>query len=226
VFFGITDIWTYVIGAFLIILLPGPNSLYVLALSAQRGVRQGYRAAAGVFVGDAVLMALAAAGAASLLRSNPVLFSIVKYAGAAYLAWIGFQMLRGAWQAWRTRPEGELGQVAATAVMESDRPGAKAVRPFRKALTISLLNPKAILFFVSFFIQFVDPGYAAPVLSFLILGAIIQVFSLLYLSALIFGGSFLAAQFRTRRRLSAGLTSGVGALFLGFGAKLATASLG
>lgn len=225
-FFGITDIWTYVIGAFLIILLPGPNSLYVLALSAQRGVRQGYRAAAGVFVGDAVLMALAAAGAASLLRSNPVLFSIVKYAGAAYLAWIGFQMLRGAWQAWRTRPEGELGQVAATAVMGSDRPGSKAVRPFRKALTISLLNPKAILFFVSFFIQFVDPGYAAPALSFLILGAIIQVFSLLYLSALIFGGSFLAAQFRTRRRLSAGLTSGVGALFLGFGAKLATASLG
>jgi leucine efflux protein len=226
VFFGITDIWTYVIGAFLIILLPGPNSLYVLALSAQRGVRQGYRAAAGVFVGDAVLMALAAAGAASLLRSNPVLFSIVKYAGAAYLAWIGFQMLRGAWQAWRARPEGELGQVAATAVMESDRPGSKAVRPFRKALTISLLNPKAILFFVSFFIQFVDPGYAAPALSFLILGAIIQVFSVLYLSALIFGGSFLAAQFRTRRRLSAGLTSGVGALFLGFGAKLATASLG
>jgi leucine efflux protein len=225
-FFGITDIWTYVIGAFLIILLPGPNSLYVLALSAQRGVRQGYRAAAGVFVGDAVLMALAAAGAASLLRSNPVLFSIVKYAGAAYLAWIGFQMLRGAWQAWRTRPEGELGQVAATAVMRSDRPGSKAVRPFRKALTISLLNPKAILFFVSFFIQFVDPGYAAPALSFLILGAIIQVFSVLYLSALIFGGSFLAAQFRTRRRLSAGLTSGVGALFLGFGAKLATASLG
>lgn len=225
-FFGITDIWTYVIGAFLIILLPGPNSLYVLALSAQRGVRQGYRAAAGVFVGDAVLMALAAAGAASLLQSSPVLFAIVKYAGAAYLAWIGFQMLRGAWQAWRTRPEGELGQVAATAVMESDRPGSKAVRPFRKALTISLLNPKAILFFVSFFIQFVDPGYAAPALSFLILGAIIQVFSLLYLSALIFGGSFLAAQFRTRRRLSAGLTSGVGALFLGFGAKLATTSLG
>jgi leucine efflux protein len=179
-----------------------------------------------VFVGDAVLMALAAAGAASLLRSSPVLFAIVKYAGAAYLAWIGLQMLRGAWQAWRTRPEGELGQVAATAVMESDRPGSKAVRPFRKALTISLLNPKAILFFVSFFIQFVDPGYAAPALSFLILGAIIQVFSLLYLSALIFGGSFLAAQFRTRRRLSAGLTSGVGALFLGFGAKLATTSLG
>lgn len=221
-FFGITDIWTYVAGAFFIILLPGPNSLYVLSLAAQQGVRQGYRAAAGVFAGDAVLMALAAAGAASLLRSNPVLFTIVKYAGAGYLAWIGFQMIRGAWRAWRG---------ASVSALAADEPGdgvvtARASRPFRKALTISLLNPKAILFFVSFFIQFVDPGYATPALSFLILGAIIQVFSFLYLTALIFGGTFLARQFRARRRLRAGLTSGVGALFVGFGAKLATASLG
>jgi leucine efflux protein len=99
-------------------------------------------------------------------------------------------------------------------------------RPFRKALVISLLNPKAILFFVSFFVQFVDPAYATPALSFLILGAVIQVFSFLYLTALIFGGTFLANQFRRHKRLSAGLTSCVGAVFLGFGAKLATASLG
>ncbi|MFD0665492.1 leucine efflux protein LeuE [Thermocatellispora tengchongensis] len=105
-YFGITDLWTYVVGAFLIILLPGPNSLFVLSTAAQRGVRQGYQAAAGVFLGDTVLMVLAAAGAASLLRSTPVLFAIVKYAGAGYLAWIGFQMIRGAWRAWRS-PAGE-----------------------------------------------------------------------------------------------------------------------
>ncbi|MEU7739704.1 leucine efflux protein LeuE [Nonomuraea sp. NPDC049158] len=230
-FFGITDLSTYVLGAFLIILLPGPNSLYVLSAAAQHGVRHGYRAAAGVFVGDTVLMALAAAGAASLLRSSPVLFSIVKYAGAGYLAWIGFQMLRSAWRAWRSRPgiaetadAGTAETAASAETADAEIPGNR-LRPFRKALTISLLNPKAILFFVSFFIQFVDPGYSAPVLSFLILGAIIQVFSLLYLTALILGGTFLATQFRARRKLSAGLTSGVGALFLGFGAKLATTSL-
>ncbi|MBT2235223.1 leucine efflux protein LeuE [Nonomuraea sp. NEAU-A123] len=220
-FFGITDLSTYVIGAFLIILLPGPNSLYVLSSAAQHGVRHGYRAAAGVFVGDTVLMALAAAGAASLLRSSPLLFTIVKYAGAGYLAWIGFQMLRGAWRAWRSQPD--TAEPVAAAKTEA-APG-RLPNPFRKALTISLLNPKAILFFVSFFIQFVDPGYGTPVLSFLILGTIIQIFSLLYLTGLIFGGTFLAAQFRARRKLSAGLTSGVGALFLGFGAKLATTSL-
>ncbi|MEW9555185.1 leucine efflux protein LeuE [Nonomuraea sp. NPDC050783] len=217
-FFGITDFWAYVIGAFLIILLPGPNSLYVLSFAAQHGVRQGYRAAAGVFVGDTVLMVLAAAGAASLLRSTPLLFTIVKYAGAGYLAWIGFQMIRGAWRSWRSRG---TGTAPAPVVVQSPQP-----RPFRKALTISLLNPKAILFFVSFFVQFVDPAYSTPALSFLILGAVIQVFSFLYLTSLIFGGTFLAAQFRRHRRVSAGLTSCVGAVFLGFGAKLATASLG
>ncbi|MCG5218998.1 leucine efflux protein LeuE [Streptosporangium sp. KLBMP 9127] len=217
-FFGITDIWTYVVGAFFIILLPGPNSLFVLSTAAQRGVRAGYRAAMGVFLGDTVLMVLAAAGVASLLRSNPLLFTIVKYAGAGYLAWIGFQMLRSAWRSWRDA--GETGSVSGEG---ATRPAA---RPFRKALTVSLLNPKAILFFVSFFIQFVDTTYGAPALSFLILGAICQIFSVLYLSALIFAGTFLASQFQRRRRLSAGLTSGVGAVFLGFGAKLATTSLG
>lgn len=242
-FFGIMDFWTYVVGAFLIILLPGPNSLYVLSLAARHGVRQGYRAAAGVFVGDTVLMVLSAAGAASLLRTNPPLFAIVKYAGAAYLAWIGFQMIRGAWSAWRAqRPAADAARddraqvttAGADPVQASTADQVQAAateaelraRPFRKALTISLLNPKAILFFISFFVQFVDPAYSSPALSFLILGAVIQIFSFLYLTALIFGGTYLARQFRRHSRLSAGLTSGVGVVFLGFGAKLATTSLG
>ncbi|GFJ88859.1 hypothetical protein Prum_025010 [Phytohabitans rumicis] len=89
---------------------------------------------------------------------------------------------------------------------------------------ISLLNPKAILFFISFFIQFVDPQYAYPALSFLLLGLIAQVVSVLYLTLLIFMGTYLATQFRRRRRLAAGATSAVGALFVGFGIKLATAT--
>ncbi|SDM33311.1 leucine efflux protein LeuE [Nonomuraea jiangxiensis] len=219
-FFGITDIWAYVVGAFLIILLPGPNSLYVLSLAARHGVRQGYRAAAGVFLGDTVLMFVTAAGAASLLHSNPTLFGILQYAGAAYLAWIGLQMIRSAWRAWRARGVEAVPQEQA---LPATPPPA---HPFRTALTISLLNPKAILFFVSFFVQFVDPGYANPALSFLILGAVIQFFSMLYLTALIFSGTFLATRFRQSRRLSAGLTSCAGAVFIGFGAKLATTSLG
>lgn len=217
-FFGITNIWAYIVGSFLIILLPGPNSLFVLSVAARRGVRHGYRAACGVFVGDSVLMFLSAAGVASLLKSTPPLFAAVKYSGAVYLAWIGLGLVRSAWRSLRSPAAAR--ETEAIAEPEPHKSG-----PFRRALTISLLNPKAILFFVAFFVQFVDPAYATPALSFLILALIIQFFSFAYLTTLIFGGSFLADRFRRRRRLSAGLTSGAGIMFLGFGAKLATATL-
>jgi leucine efflux protein len=214
---GITDFWTYVLGVVAIILLPGPNSIFVLSVGARRGVRAGYQAAFGVFLGDAVLMTLSATGVSSLLGTYPPLFLVLKYAGAGYLAWVGLNILRSAWGRWRSR-----GEVAAATAEEEP---AEMQRPFRRAAVISLLNPKAILFFVSFFIQFVQPGYAHPALSFLVLGAVVQFFSALYLTALIFGGRFLAGQFQRRRRLAAGAATGVGALFVGFSIKLATASI-
>ncbi|KND30676.1 MULTISPECIES: leucine efflux protein LeuE [Streptomyces] len=214
--FGVTDLPTYLAGLVLIVLLPGPNSLYVLSVAARRGIRTGYRAAAGVWVGDAVLMTLSAAGVASLLQANAVLFGIVKYAGAGYLSWLAVGMLRAAWGMWRSRHE-----------RSAEGAGGEAVegeRPFRRALVTSLLNPKAILFFVAFFVQFVDPGYAYPALSFVVLGALAQIASFLYLSALIFSGTRLAATFRRRKALSAGATSAAGAMFLGFAVKLSLAS--
>ncbi|MBK3566809.1 leucine efflux protein LeuE [Streptomyces sp. MBT62] len=214
---GVIDLPTYLAGLVLIVLLPGPNSLYVLSVAARRGTRAGYTAAAGVWCGDTVLMTLSAAGVASLLQANALLFGIVKYAGAGYLTWLAFGMLRAAWAMWRTRKE--------RAAMEA-APAAEAAdeRPYRRAFVVSLFNPKAILFFVAFFVQFVDPGYAYPALSFVVLGAFAQLASFLYLSALIFGGTRLAAAFRRRRRLAAGATSAAGALFLGFAVKLSLAS--
>ncbi len=209
---GITDLWTYVLGTIFIVLLPGPNSLYVLSVAGKRGVSHGYQGACGIFLGDTVLMLLSATGAASLLRANPALFMIAKFAGAAYLAWLGAGLLRSAWAGWYHKSE--------IALPEKD-----ASRPFHTALVISLVNPKAILFFISFFIQFVDPAYPHPALSFLVLGLICQIISAAYLSLLIFGGARLAEQFRKRRKTAAAATGGVGALFIGFGAKLASATL-
>ncbi len=223
--FGITDFWTFLLGTIFIVLLPGPNSLYVLSVAAQRGIREGYRGACGVFLGDAILMALSAGGVATLLKASPTLFHLVKYVGAAYLGWIGLQMLLRCWRTLRA-PAGAAAAVAATPSADDvNQLTAAAVDPFRKALIISLMNPKAILFFISFFIQFVDPAFAAPVLSFTILGLVCELFSCLYLTALIFAGAQLAAAFRRRRRLSAGMAGGVGVMFIGFGAKLATATL-
>ncbi|GHE34297.1 leucine efflux protein LeuE [Streptomyces vinaceus] len=216
---GVTDLPTYLVGLILIILLPGPNSLYVLSVAARRGVRTGYKAAAGVFTGDAVLMVLAAAGAGALLQASPVAFGIVKLLGAGYLTWLAVGMMRGAWALLRSRAERDERDDVAGAPASGE--AAEGERPYRRALLISLFNPKAILFLVSFFVQFVDPSYAYPALSFLLLGALLQLGSFLYLTLLIFSGTRLSAAFRRRRRLSAGATSAAGVLFLGFAAKLA-----
>jgi len=213
--YGITDLLTFVVGTIFIVILPGPNSLYVMSVASRWGVAAGYRGACGIFVGDTILMVLSASGAASFLIATPALFVVIKYAGAAYLAWMGIVLLASASATWRGK----------TGAAEVQLP-ADGSRPFHKALLISLMNPKAILFFVSFFIQFVDPRYPHPGLSFTLLGVIVQFFSVLYLSILIFGGANLALQFRRRRRLSAAATGGVGGLFVSFGAKLANTSLG
>jgi leucine efflux protein len=213
--YGITDITTFVLGTIFIVLLPGPNSLYVMSVASRWGVGAGYRGASGIFVGDTILMVLSATGVASLLQTTPALFMALKYAGAAYLAWLGVGLLRSSYRIWVG------GQAALPRQARVD-----ASRPFRTALLISLMNPKAILFFVSFFIQFVSPDYPHPELSFLILGLIVQFCSALYLSVLIFGGAHLAAQFRRRQRLSATATGGVGGLFIAFSVKLAGATLG
>ncbi len=223
--YGITDLATFVLGTVFIVLLPGPNSLYVMTVASRHGIAAGYRGAAGIFAGDTVLMLLSTAGAASLLRSTPLAFMAVKYAGAAYLAWLGLGLLRAGFAAWRQRTRSQPGPVRVEATVPIT-PGTGAIKPMRTAFVISLMNPKAILFFVSFFIQFVDPDYPQPALSFLLLGLIVQVCSALYLSALIFGGARLAQRFGRRPLLSAAGMAAMGALFVGFGARLATASLG
>ena len=216
-FYGVTDLWTYVIGAFGIILLPGPNSLFVLSVATARGVKSGMQGALGVFVGDSILLTFTALGAASLLRTHPALFMVVKYVGAAYLAWLGLNLLWGAIQKW-SHPD--VAQAAAAA----ETP-AHLAHPFKRALVISLLNPKAILFLLSFFVQFIDPCYDMPAIPFLILSTILMAFSALYLFGLIFAGARLARGFSRRKRLASSLSGAVGAMFVWFGSKLATASL-
>src|SRR5260364_91250 len=85
---GMINFWTFLIGSVFVITIPGPNMLYVLSVSAQRGVRHAYRAVCGIFLGDSILMTLSAAGVASLLEAYPILFFIIKYGGAASLLYM------------------------------------------------------------------------------------------------------------------------------------------
>lgn len=217
--YGITDLATFVLGTIFIVLLPGPNSLYVMTVASRQGIGPGYWGALGIFVGDALLMLAAATGAASALKAMPWLFDGLKTAGALYLGWIGLQLCRGAWKRWNASAPLVAGSP------QAETTGPSASRPFRTALLISLMNPKAILFFVSFFIQFVSPDYEQPWLSFLILGTIVQCVSAIYLSALIFvGAQWVRAVGRHRWGSTLGMGL-AGLLFLGFAFKLGLAGL-
>jgi leucine efflux protein len=92
--FGIIHFPSYLLGAILIILLPGPNSLYVLALSAEQGWRKGIWASAGIVVGDAIIMLSVALGAATVLASSPLIYGMLRLLGAGYLAWLGLGIIR------------------------------------------------------------------------------------------------------------------------------------
>lgn len=215
-FYGITDLATFIIGTIGVILLPGPNSLYVVTTAGQFGIKKGFGAMLGVFVGDSVLMFLTAVGAAGLLRTYPALFTILKVLGGLYLLYLGVGLIIAGFKKWFSKTPGEeiIGKIK-----------LKEHNSFYRALTLSLLNPKAILFYLSFFIQFVDPNYERPFLSFFILAVILQIISMTYLATLIFAGHALTEAFRKMRRLGAGAMMAVGCLFIGFAFMLAMAKM-
>ncbi|MEB3767903.1 leucine efflux protein LeuE [Acinetobacter sp. MD2] len=216
---GIVHLSTFIVGAILIVLLPGPNSLYLLAIASKEGIRAGYAAALGIITGDSILILATVLGAASILHTYPFTFVALKVVGASYLGYLGIKLLIASvhtWQKIHTDPDVNTVKMSKNDKMQS---------PFRTALTISLLNPKAILFFLSFFVQFVDEKASSPALSFLVLAIIVQMISFSYLSTLIFSGRKLAGYFSSHYRLSSVAIFSVGCLFLAFGLKLAMSSI-
>ena len=214
--FGITDLLTYIIGTILIILLPGPNSLYIMSIATRYGVKTGYIGALGVFFGDCILILLTVLGAATLLHNFPWIFTVLKIMGALYLAYLGTRLCIAGYYTWRS---------VSKKIEKPSNQASQAFHPFRTALTVSLLNPKAILFYLSFFVQFVDPAYPYPALSFTLLAIILQIISMLYLTILIFSGVRISAYFNRRYQLSALAVTCVGILFFAFGIKLALSTL-
>ena len=106
--FGITDLTTYIIGTTLIVLLPGPNSLYVMSTASRLGKRIGYQAACGVLVGDFILILCTALGAASLLSRYPILFIALKLIGALYLTYLGAKLILAAYRTWYPQTSSKL----------------------------------------------------------------------------------------------------------------------
>ena len=212
--FGITDLSAYIIGAIAIVLLPGPNSMYCLTVASRHGMRAAYQVVAAILLGDTILILATVLGAGTALKLYPALFHGIRLFGGLYLAYLGWGLIRAAAKKWHLNT---------TALAAADASSHSETTPqgiFGRALMLSLTNPKAILFFLSFFVPFVDPSYPNPSLSFLILALILQAISFTYLNVLVFSGYRLTQAFRERVKLSAATMGLVGLMFIGFAVKM------
>jgi len=120
--FGITDIVTYILGTIFIVILPGPNSLYVMSIASRFGIKTGYIGALGVFTGDLILILCTVLGAASLLHAFPWLFIILKVVGASYLSYLGIRLLIASIKTWQSKPQTLQTNTSNTATHEQFHP--------------------------------------------------------------------------------------------------------
>jgi threonine/homoserine/homoserine lactone efflux protein len=200
--FGVTDYGAFVVAIILFLAIPGPGNLALITSTGKGGLAGGLAATFGVIAGDQVLMWLAVAGVATLLATYPTAFHAVQWLGAAYLAWLGVRML--------------LAKPGDAPVLQ--------IQPrhyFRQALTITLLNPKAIVFYMAFFPLFVDPVRHQGLLTFGVMAATIAVLTFLYGLTAVLLTYFLAERLRANPVIGRALEKLAGLFLVGFGIKLA-----
>ena len=200
--FGVADYGAFVVAVLVFLAIPGPGNLALVTSTGKGGLRGGLAATLGVIAGDQVLMWLAVAGVAALLLAYPAAFAAVQWLGAAYLAWLGVRLLR---------------------IRPGDAPvlQMRAGHYFRQSLTITLLNPKAIVFYMAFFPLFIDPMRAPGLATFGAMAATVAALTLAYGFVVTVLAHRLAARVRAAPRLARALRAAAGVTMIGFGLRLA-----
>lgn len=201
--FGISDYGAFVAAVTVFLLIPGPGNLALITSTGKGGVRAGMAAGFGVIAADQVLMWLAVAGVAAVLATYPAAFHAVQWVGAAYLAWLGYKLL--------TAKPGD-----APAIDIQPR------QYFRQAALITLMNPKAIVFYMAFFPMFVDPARHQGVLTFGVMAFTVAVITLIYSAVVVMLTRLLADRLRASPVAVKWLEKTAGVFLIGFGLKLAT----
>ncbi|MDI9857461.1 LysE family transporter [Comamonas sp. 17RB] len=199
---GVADYGAFVVAILLFLLIPGPGNLALITSTGQDGVRAGMVTGLGVIAADQVLMWLAVAGVSALLAAHPALFHAVQYLGVAYLGWLGWRMLRA---------------------QPGDAPVLKMAprQYFRQGALITLLNPKAIVFYMAFFPLFVDPVQHRGVLTFAVMAATVALLTALYSVVVVLLTARMAQRLRANPVVVRVLNKTAGVFLIGFGLKLA-----
>ncbi|HEX6218451.1 MAG TPA: LysE family translocator [Sphingomicrobium sp.] len=197
----------YTIAAALLTITPGADTLLVVRHAGGRGKRAGFAAAAGVCLGTLVWGAIVAVGVAALIVASPLLFTTLKWAGAAYLVWLGMTLLL-------PRPD--------KAKTDTPPHPPQSGSAFTSGLLTNLLNPKVGVFYLAFLPQFIPPGVPqAPFI--LLLAAIHSMLGMMWFGILIAGVDKAAGRLRDSRASDI-LAKVTGILFVGFGARLLLSS--
>lgn len=202
---GIADYGAFCAAILLFLVLPGPGTFALLTSTGKGGMRAGAAAVFGVILGDQVLLWLAVAGVAALLAAHPALFQAVQYAGAAYLAWIGLKLMFA-----------RAGQASPVRI----EPRHYA----RQAFFITLLNPKAIVFYMAFFPLFIDPASHRGALTFAAMALTIAVITAAYGLLLCAFAQAVGHHVRAHRKLARALERAAGLCLVAFGLRLGTQS--
>lgn len=201
-FVGVADYGAFVAAIIVFLLIPGPGNLALITSTSKGGIPGGLGATLGVIAGDQVLLWAAVAGVSAVMAAYPTAFHLVQWAGAVYLAWLGIKMLRA---------------------KAGDEPILQ-IKPrhyFRQALLITLLNPKAIVFYMAFFPLFVNPAQHQGLKTFAVMATTIAGLTFLYGLTSVLITYFLAERIRANPKISAVLNKAAGVFLIGFGIKLA-----
>jgi len=205
--FGTQHLALFIASGLLLNITPGQDTLYILGRTVSQGRRAGVLSVVGIISGAIIHTLAAAFGLAAILAASASAFVVIKFAGAAYLAYLGIRMILSG-------PE-TAGAESSTFDKDSDW------SIYRAGLLSNVLNPKVALFFMAFLPQFVAPTADSRVLAFLFLGAVFVFNGTLWCLFLVWAAS--AVNRRLRGRPSAGLLlkRAVGAMFVGLGVRLA-----
>ncbi|WP_394619791.1 LysE family translocator [Lentzea sp. JNUCC 0626] len=188
---------TFAVVSVIAMVSPGPSTIFVLAQGIGHGRRAALAAVAGISTASAIRVLLAAVGLSALLTSSAAVFEVIRWAGVAYLTYLGVQALRSRWQ---EAPAPELAPVS---------------RSLGKGLLVGLGNPKTLIFFLAFIPQFVQAGQGPEARQILVLGTVFWVIGVVWDVLLAYASGTIGGWLRTRPRLRAAQPRVEGVAYLG-----------
>jgi threonine/homoserine/homoserine lactone efflux protein len=204
--FGIHNYWLFIVSGLLLNITPGQDTLYIVGRSVSQGRRAGVLSVLGISTGCLVHTLAAAFGLSAVLAASSEAFMVIKFIGAAYLVYLGFQMV--------------LSRASGPRQLTSGQP-ARGWMIYRQGILMNVLNPKVALFFLAFLPQFIESGSSTKVVAFLILGLTFIFNGTIWCMLVVWFSSAFSQRLRHRHSMESWLKRAAGALFVGLGLKIA-----